>query len=74
MPIVMDGVKFNIFTNNLIQNFNFNFKPNIPITLSLVSNNNNIPSVEYDSSQLQSSSINNDYFIKELNLHDSITK
>ncbi len=40
MPIVMDGVKFNIFTNitnNLIQNINF--KSNLPITLSLVDNN-----------------------------------
>ncbi len=47
MPIVMDGVKFDIFTkfaNNFIQNFNF--KSNIPITLSLV--NDNIPSVEND--------------------------
>jgi len=43
----MDGVKFDIFTkfaNNFIQNFNF--KSNIPITLSLV--NDNIPSVEND--------------------------
>jgi hypothetical protein len=40
MPIVMDGVKFNTFTNitnNLIQNINF--KSNLPITLSLVDNN-----------------------------------
>jgi hypothetical protein len=55
MPIVMDGVKFNIFTNitnNLIQNINF--KSNLPITLSLVDNN-----IPLDSGKIEKENDNN---------------
>jgi len=55
MPIVMDGVKFNTFTNitnNLIQNINF--KSNLPITLSLVDNN-----IPLDSGKIEKENDNN---------------
>jgi len=55
MPIVMDSVKFNTFTNitnNLIQNINF--KSNLPITLSLVDNN-----IPLDSGKIEKENDNN---------------